>query len=104
MDERTFQSQLGDLLARISQLPEEHRTRLERVAEETRDRRERIQRSISELQDSIDCLRLSVKYLVFDLEATKRENAYLRRLVEEANRQAQEDHHESDDEGDAFGE
>ena len=38
------------------------------------------------LQESLDYLRLSVKYLVFDLEATRRENAYLRRLVEQGNR------------------
>jgi hypothetical protein len=31
-------------------------------------------------------LRLSVKYLVFDLEATRRENAYLRRIIEQSNR------------------
>ena len=43
--------------------------------------------SIGDLQESLDYLRLSVKYLVFDLEATRRENAYLRRLVEQANRE-----------------
>lgn len=41
---------------------------------------------MSELQESLDYLRLSVKYLVFDLEATRRENAYLRRLIEQSNR------------------
>ena len=44
------------------------------------------QSAIAELQESLDYLRLSVKYLVFDLEATRRENAYLRRLVEQSNR------------------
>ena len=28
-----------------------------------------------------------MKYLVFDLEATRRENAYLRRIIEQSNRQ-----------------
>jgi hypothetical protein len=41
---------------------------------------------VAELQESLDYLRLSVKYLVFDLEATRRENAYLRKLVEQSNR------------------
>jgi len=86
MDEQTFQSRFNELLGKINQLPEEHRGRLEKLAAETKDRRERIAASVAELQESIDYLRLSVKYLVFDLEATRRENAYLRRLVEEANR------------------
>jgi len=32
--------------------------------------------------DSLDHLRLQVKYLVFDLEATKRENKYLRQMLQ----------------------
>jgi hypothetical protein len=38
---------------------------------------------VSSLQESIDFLRLSIKYLLFDLEATKRENAQLRKMLEE---------------------
>ncbi len=37
------------------------------------------------LQTSLDDMRLSVKYLVFDLEATRRENEELRRLLDESN-------------------
>lgn len=86
MDEKTFQAKFNELLERIKQLPEGQRDRLEQLAEETKDRRERIQNSVAELQESLDYLRLSVKYLVFDLEATRRENAYLRKLVEQSNR------------------
>ena len=41
-----------------------------------------MRQTIGELQESLDYLRLSVKYLVFDLEATRRENDYLRRQRE----------------------
>lgn len=34
------------------------------------------------LEESMDHLRLVVKYLLFDIEATKRENRYLRRILE----------------------
>ncbi len=34
------------------------------------------------LDEVLDYLRLLVKYVVFDLEATKRENGYLRRMLE----------------------
>ena len=48
--------------------------------------RSEIEESVSKLQDSLDFLRLSVKYMVFDLEATRRENVYLRKLVEQIRR------------------
>lgn len=39
------------------------------------------------IEDSIDFLRISIKYLRFDLESTRRENKYLRKLLEELNDQ-----------------
>lgn len=36
--------------------------------------------------DGLDRLRLQVKYLVFDLEATRRENRYLRMMLDSRNR------------------
>ena len=72
----------------------------EDATEQHEDRRARIKASVAELQESLDYLRLSVKYLVFDLEATRRENAYLRRMLEQASRDAQNDlrEDESDEE------
>ena len=46
-----------------------------------------MKKTIADLQDSLDYLRLSVKYLVFDLEATRRENQYLRKLLDRQNSQ-----------------
>ena len=43
-----------------------------------------IGKSVASLQDSLDYLRLSIKYLLFDLEATRRENSYLRKMLEES--------------------
>jgi len=42
---------------------------------------ERLRQTVSSLQESLDYLRLSIKYLVFDLEATRRENGYLRKML-----------------------
>ncbi|MFG0285263.1 MAG: hypothetical protein ACF8R7_12650 [Phycisphaerales bacterium JB039] len=92
MNEQDFQSKLGELLTRINDLPEPERVRLERLAEETRDRHERMKTAVGELQESLDYLRLSVKYLVFDLEATRRENKYLRSLIQGAT----EDHEQGE--------
>lgn len=82
MNEQDFQKRLSELMAQIGELPEKDRGRLESLAQETKVRHEKMKNTIGELQESLDYLRLSVKYLVFDLEATRRENDYLRNLLE----------------------
>lgn len=86
MDEQMFSARLSDLMGQIEHLPSPAREELHRLAEETRSRHERMKRTLGDLQESLDYLRLSTKYLVFDLEATRRENRYLRRLLEEQGR------------------
>ena len=106
MDEQAFQIKLAELMSKIKQLPEQERPTMERLAKDAKKRRERIQASVAELQESLDYLRLTIKYLVFDLEATRRENAYLRKLVEQANREdAPQDEGDGEEymEGDASG-
>lgn len=98
MDDQLFQAQFNDLLQRMTGVPETARESVEGVAEEAKQRQARIRASMTELQEAIDHLRLSVKYLVFDLEATRRENAHLRSLLEQANRDAGEGHDEVDPE------
>ena len=87
MNVQEFQTKLGDLISQIEKLPGAERGEMEQIACETRDRHERMKKSVAELQDSLDYLRLSVKYLVFDLEATRRENQYLRKLLESQTKQ-----------------
>jgi hypothetical protein len=82
MDETTFQTKLAELMGEIATLPATEREKLENLAKETQDRHTQLKKSINSLQESLDWLRLSVKYLVFDLEATRRENAYLRQMLE----------------------
>lgn len=98
MNQEDFDARMSELLDKIGRLPDAERGPLQQLADQTRERRDRIQASIAELQESIDYLRLSVKYLVFDLEATRRENAYLRRLLEEHGRDSS-DATDHDDEG-----
>ena len=101
MDEQTFQEKLTHLLDRISDLPPEQQACMEQVVESTRGRRDRINDAVTEMRESLDFLRLSVKYLVFDHEATRRENTYLRRLLDQAtrNRSESKDEHEDEDYG-----
>lgn len=82
MSDRPAPSDLAHVLDSIEGLSADHRARIERFASETHARHEKMRKTLADLQDSLDHLRLSVKYLVFDLEATRRENQYLRRLIE----------------------
>lgn len=85
MNEQEFQTRLSDLVEQISTLPADQRERLSKLADEAKARHSTMQKTVSELQDSLDYLRLSIKYLLFDLEATRRENGYLRKLLEKQN-------------------
>ena len=83
MDEAAFQEQLSELLMEVQKYPELEKKKLGELGEAASDKRKKLKSSIANLQSSLDYLRLSIKYLTFDLEATKRENRVLRRLLEE---------------------
>jgi hypothetical protein len=65
--------ELTELMEKIAELPAEHRATLAptlgRVVESTRRRR----RILSLVQEALSQLRLDMKYLMFDLDATRRE-------------------------------
>jgi len=82
MNEQDFQQKLGDLISQINNLPESQRGPLEAIATETAVRHDQMKKTVADLQESLDYLRLSIKYLVFDLEATRRENEFLRKLID----------------------
>ncbi|MEL7485388.1 MAG: transcriptional regulator [Planctomycetota bacterium] len=83
MQQDDFQAQFQKLLEKIEDLPADQRGNLEHLASETKERHQRMKKTISDLQESLDYLRVSVKYLVFDLEATRRENKQLRGMLGE---------------------
>lgn len=86
MNERNIEERMCRLIEQLQALPEEHREKLEKLCQHDGAQQSQIEESVAKLQDSLDYLRLSVKYMVFDLEATRRENVYLRKLVEQIRR------------------
>ena len=76
-------SDLSDLITAAAELSGEGRAtiaaQLERVVEGTRRRR----RILGLVQEALGQLRLDMKYLMFDLEATKRERDDYRAKLEE---------------------
>ena len=83
MDEKVFQTKLSELMKEISTLPQSERDKLTAIAQETQTRHAKLKETVHNLQESLDYLRLSIKYIVFDLEATRRENTYLRKMIEQ---------------------
>lgn len=74
--------ELTDLARAVAELPELHRKRfdalLQRVVESTH-RRKRI---LNLVQEALSQLRLDMKYLMFDLEATRRERDALQHRLD----------------------
>ena len=83
MDETTFQKRLTELLTEIASLPASQRSKLELLVADTKKRHAQLRASADSVQESLDYLRVAVKYLLFDLEATRRENSYLRKMLQQ---------------------
>jgi len=83
MDEANLQEKLNELISQFGDVPEPPHTKLARLAREAQANREKLQSNIRKLQELLDYLRICIKYQMFDLEATRRENEYLRKLLEE---------------------
>lgn len=88
MNEDAFQRKLSELISEIATLPASERERLELLAEQTRERHRQLKETVTSLQESIDFVRLSIKYMLFDLEATRRENQQLRKMLDGENSQS----------------
>lgn len=81
MDEASFESKLNELVKEIGSIPTSEQKKIIILAKKTGETHEKLKNSISNLQESLDYLRLSIKYMLFDLEATRRENVYLKKLL-----------------------
>jgi hypothetical protein len=83
MEKINFEGKLNELVKEFGGMTEPQYKKLTQLAQETQDGHGKLQKSINTLQESLDYLRICIKYQLFDLEATRRENKYLRKLLEE---------------------
>lgn len=83
MEDAIFEDKLNELVKEIGSIPAPERQKLIMLARKSHDCQKKLKHSVSSLQESLDYLRVSIKYLLFDLEATRRENSYLRKLLDE---------------------
>lgn len=83
MKEEQFNTEIERLtdIIQDGNISEKKRAELLKLKEETKQRHQDLKDSMHQLQDSLDTLRLYIKYILFDTEATKRENAYLKKML-----------------------
>lgn len=74
--------ELIELAKRIAAVPPEHQHELEVIFNQVLDSVRRRRRILNLVQDALSQLRLDVKYLMFDLEVTRRERDALRDRLE----------------------
>jgi uncharacterized protein YgfB (UPF0149 family) len=85
MDEANLEDKLNELVKEFGENVDPQHRKLAQLAQQAKDNRKKLEKSINSLQESLDYLRVCIKYQVFDLEATRRENQYLRKLLEDNN-------------------
>ena len=71
-----------DLAEAIARLPQEYRLRIDPLVSQVLENAKRRRRILSLVQDALGQLRLDMKYLTFDLEATRRERDEYRQKLE----------------------
>jgi len=84
MDETSLEAKLNELVREFGEAADPQHRKLIKLAREAQANHKKLEKSLNSLQESLDYLRVCIKYQVFDLEATRRENKYLRKLLEES--------------------
>lgn len=82
-EKQSMTPELAELRDLIEELPDEYRGRFEKAYRRAANVIERRHRVLAFIQESISQLRLDMKYLIFDLEATRKERDDCRRQLEE---------------------
>lgn len=76
--------EIVELARALRVLPAEHRKAIDPLFQQVMECAKRRRKILALVQDALSQLRLDMKYLLFDLEATRRERDEYRRKVEEA--------------------
>jgi hypothetical protein len=76
-----FNYRLRELIAEITTLPIDKQKQLIPLIEETKKRQNTIKENVDKINQSLDGLRICLKYMLFDLEATRRERDALKKIL-----------------------
>ena len=82
LSKSTLPQELQDLNRAVAELPPEFKTKIEAAAQRVVESTQRRKRILNLVQEALSQLRLDMKYLMFDLEATRRERDELQRQID----------------------
>lgn len=83
MDEARLADELNELVKQFGGSADPTSQRLSTLAKKAEDSQKELQSTVDCLRESLDYLRVCIKYLMLDIEATRRENDYLRKLLQD---------------------
>ena len=83
MDAASFENKLNELMKELDSSHSSEGERLITLASQTQKLRSQLKEKVDGLQEALDYLKILIKYQLFDLEATRRENQHLRKLLDD---------------------
>lgn len=81
MNPAILETRLNELLSEFSEKPAQKNKKTQIITLKTR--RKKKEEEMDTLAAQLDNIQFHIKYVMFDLESTRRENGYLRRILEE---------------------
>jgi len=84
-DKAKLEEKVNDLVKEFWGMTNPQYKKLATLSKQASSNNKRLERSVNALQESLDYLRICIKYQLFDLEATRRENKHLRKMLGEKN-------------------
>ena len=85
MDEINLENKLKELVEEFNEKTDPQQGNPAILTKKACRTNDKLHRSDNSLDEFLDYLRICIKYQNFDLEATRRENEFLRKFIEERN-------------------
>jgi hypothetical protein len=82
MEDPKIEDKLNELVKEFDASVSPEHEKLANLARQASNNFQKLRKSVDSLQESLDYLRLCIKYQLFDLEATRRENIKLKNMIE----------------------
>lgn len=83
MNDQMFQARMREMEGTIGRMPDPQCEELMKLLEETHQRHDMLKQVIAQRNEDLGNLSLALNYLLFDLEATRRENAAMRNHMDD---------------------
>ena len=83
MDNQNTENQLENVAKNLTESEHPQQQRINELVKQAEDKRKKLAESVNSLQECQGDLRVCMKYQCLDLEATRRENEYLQRLLDD---------------------